>query len=132
MADEAAVNAGVKAVAADGNEVLLEKSAVQEFAEALMLVLDKHPEHRKAKILERIIEPERVIVFRVPWMTDRDPGSSPEGASPSPAADDAAAPRDTPDRGAPDAASGSPWSRSPGRPRTRSRPPAGPSRRSIP
>jgi len=34
-------------------------------------VLDKHPEYRSAKILERIIEPERVILFRVPWVDDR-------------------------------------------------------------
>jgi glutamate dehydrogenase (NADP+) len=45
--------------------------AVQEVAESLALVLDRHPEYRSAKILERIIEPERVIMFRVPWMDDR-------------------------------------------------------------
>ena len=44
--------------------------AVQEVVESLTLVLDKHPEYRKAKILERIIEPERVIMFRVPWQDD--------------------------------------------------------------
>jgi glutamate dehydrogenase (NADP+) len=44
--------------------------AVQEVAESLVLVLDKHPEYRSAKILERIIEPERVILFRVPWVDD--------------------------------------------------------------
>ena len=42
--------------------------AVQEVAESLALVLDRHPEYRHAKILERIIEPERVIMFRVPWV----------------------------------------------------------------
>jgi glutamate dehydrogenase (NADP+) len=36
----------------------------------LALVLDRHPEYRKAKILERIAEPERVILFRVTWMDD--------------------------------------------------------------
>lgn len=45
--------------------------AVQEVVESLSLVLDKHPEYRKAKILERIIEPERVIMFRVPWQDDK-------------------------------------------------------------
>ena len=45
--------------------------AVQEVAESLTLVLDQHPEYRKAKILERIIEPERVIMFRVPWQDDQ-------------------------------------------------------------
>ncbi|MBI3451085.1 MAG: NADP-specific glutamate dehydrogenase [Acidobacteria bacterium] len=44
--------------------------AVQEVAESLSVVLEKHPEYRKAKILERILEPERVIMFRVPWMDD--------------------------------------------------------------
>jgi glutamate dehydrogenase (NADP+) len=45
--------------------------AVQEVAESLSLVLDRHPEYRHNKILERIIEPERVIMFRVPWLDDR-------------------------------------------------------------
>jgi glutamate dehydrogenase (NADP+) len=45
--------------------------AVQEVAESLVLVLDRHPEYRSAKILERIIEPERVIMFRVPWVNDQ-------------------------------------------------------------
>jgi glutamate dehydrogenase (NADP+) len=45
--------------------------AVQEVAESLQLVLERHPEYRKAKILERIVEPERVILFRVPWVDDQ-------------------------------------------------------------
>jgi glutamate dehydrogenase (NADP+) len=45
--------------------------AVREVAESLEVVLDRHPEYRDAKILERIIEPERVIMFRVPWVDDR-------------------------------------------------------------
>ena len=45
--------------------------AVEEVVESLSLVLDQHPEYRKAKILERIIEPERVIMFRVPWQDDQ-------------------------------------------------------------
>ena len=45
--------------------------AAQEVVESLSLVFDKHPEYRKAKILERIIEPERVIMFRVPWTDDQ-------------------------------------------------------------
>ena len=44
--------------------------AVEEVVESLSLVLDRHPEYRAAKILERIIEPERVIMFRVPWRDD--------------------------------------------------------------
>jgi glutamate dehydrogenase (NADP+) len=45
--------------------------AVQEVAESLMPVIDKNPIFRKAKILERIAEPERVLMFRVPWMDDK-------------------------------------------------------------
>ena len=45
--------------------------AVQEVAESLSLVLERHPEYRTARILERIIEPERVIMFRVPWVDDQ-------------------------------------------------------------
>jgi len=45
--------------------------AVQEVVESLSLVLERHPEYRAAKILERIIEPERVLMFRVPWMDDQ-------------------------------------------------------------
>jgi len=45
--------------------------AVQEVAESLVRVLDQHPEYRAAKILERMIEPERVIMFRVPWTDDQ-------------------------------------------------------------
>src|ERR1700726_2319091 len=44
--------------------------AVEEVVESLTVVLDRHPDYRKAKILERIIEPERVIMFRVPWQDD--------------------------------------------------------------
>ena len=45
--------------------------AVQEVADSLSLVLERHPEYRSAKILERIIEPERIIIFRVPWVDDQ-------------------------------------------------------------
>src|SRR5947208_15442492 len=45
--------------------------AVQEVLDSLSLVLEQHPEYRRDKILERIIEPERVIMFRVPWRDDQ-------------------------------------------------------------
>lgn len=45
--------------------------AVSEVMESIKPVLDKNPEYRHAKILERIVEPERTIIFRVPWMDDR-------------------------------------------------------------
>ncbi len=45
--------------------------AVHEVLESLDLMLERRPEYRKARILERIVEPERVIMFRVPWLDDR-------------------------------------------------------------
>ena len=45
--------------------------AAQEVAESLDVVFDKHPIYREKKILERIAEPERVIMFRVPWIDDK-------------------------------------------------------------
>jgi glutamate dehydrogenase (NADP+) len=45
--------------------------AVREVFDSLRLALAKHPEYRAAKILERIVEPERVFMFRVPWFDDR-------------------------------------------------------------
>ncbi len=44
--------------------------AVEEVVESLDIVLERNPEYRKARIVERIIEPERVIMFRVPWLDD--------------------------------------------------------------
>nr|WP_320015299.1 NADP-specific glutamate dehydrogenase [uncultured Desulfobacter sp.] len=45
--------------------------AVQEVAESVKPVLDKNPGYRHAGIMERIVEPERVIQFRVPWVDDQ-------------------------------------------------------------
>jgi glutamate dehydrogenase (NADP+) len=45
--------------------------AVKEVFDSLRLVLAKHPEYQSARLLERIVEPERVIVFRVPWFDDQ-------------------------------------------------------------
>ena len=45
--------------------------AVKEVLECLGPVLDKRPEYVKAKILERLVEPERQVIFRVPWQDDR-------------------------------------------------------------
>ena len=38
---------------------------------SLRKVVDRHPEYRKAKLLERLTEPERIITFRVPWVDDK-------------------------------------------------------------
>jgi len=45
--------------------------AVKEVIASIKPVLDQHPEYRQSKIMERLIEPERVIMFRVPWVDDR-------------------------------------------------------------
>ena len=45
--------------------------AVREVAGSVELIFARHPEFRDARILERIIEPERVLMFRVPWVDDR-------------------------------------------------------------
>jgi len=44
---------------------------VREVTDSLEPVLDRHPEYRQAKMLERMVEPERVILFRLTWMDDR-------------------------------------------------------------
>jgi glutamate dehydrogenase (NADP+) len=44
--------------------------AVREFVQTITPVLERHPEYHKLGVLERILEPERVIMFRVPWMDD--------------------------------------------------------------
>ena len=44
--------------------------AVMEVAESLIPFINENPKYKKAKILERIVEPERVIMFRVPWVDD--------------------------------------------------------------
>src|SRR5512139_2085999 len=45
--------------------------AVREVVESIQPVMEANPRYRQAKILERITEPERVIMFRVPWMDDQ-------------------------------------------------------------
>ncbi len=45
--------------------------AVSEVVKSVKPVLDKHPEYRKEKILERMVEPERLVMFRVPWVDDK-------------------------------------------------------------
>jgi glutamate dehydrogenase/leucine dehydrogenase len=45
--------------------------AVQEVAESLLPFIEENPKYKNAKILERMTEPERVILFRVPWVDDK-------------------------------------------------------------
>ena len=45
--------------------------AVSEVVESVMPLIEKNPKYEKAKILERMTEPERTIIFRVPWINDK-------------------------------------------------------------
>ncbi|MDR1865472.1 MAG: NADP-specific glutamate dehydrogenase [Bacteroidales bacterium] len=45
--------------------------AVQEVVESLIPFVEENPKYKHAKVLERMTEPERVIIFRVPWVNDR-------------------------------------------------------------
>lgn len=45
--------------------------AVREVVESVMPFIEKNPQYQKAKILERMIEPERTVIFRVPWLDDQ-------------------------------------------------------------
>ncbi|MCQ2610870.1 MAG: NADP-specific glutamate dehydrogenase, partial [Treponema sp.] len=58
----------VKAKNADQPEFL---QAVEEVLTTLDPVVDKMPQLKKNAILERLVEPERVVMFRVPWMDDK-------------------------------------------------------------
>ena len=44
--------------------------AVEEVLVSIQPVLDRNPQYRQEAVLERITEPERTIIFRVPWMDD--------------------------------------------------------------
>ena len=58
-----------RVVARNANEPEFHQ-AVQEVLESLVAVLDKHPEYIELGIMESIVEPERQIMFRVPWADD--------------------------------------------------------------
>lgn len=45
--------------------------AVREVVETLIPYIEENPKYKQAKVLERMVEPERVIIFRVPWMDDK-------------------------------------------------------------
>ena len=45
--------------------------AVQEVVESVMPFIEENPQYKQAKILERVSEPERIIMFRVPWQDDK-------------------------------------------------------------
>lgn len=57
------------AIDRDPNELEFQQCVTEVYA-SLKLALDKKPQYRKAKILERLLEPERMVIFRVPWQDD--------------------------------------------------------------
>lgn len=59
-----------KVIAKNPGEVEFHQ-AVKEVVESIMPVIDENPKFRHGKILERITEPERIIMFRVPWIDDK-------------------------------------------------------------
>ena len=59
---------GLKQRNANESEFL---QAATEILESISHVFDKHPEYEKAGLLERFVEPERVILFRIPWVDDQ-------------------------------------------------------------
>ncbi len=61
----------VEAVKAKNPAEIEFHQAVIEVAESIELVYEKYPHYRAYKIFERMVEPERVIMFRVPWMDDQ-------------------------------------------------------------
>jgi len=59
-----------KVIAKNPSEVEFHQ-AVHEVVESLIPFIEEHPHYSEAKILERMVEPERVILFRVPWADDK-------------------------------------------------------------
>ena len=59
-----------KVIAKNPTEVEFHQ-AVHEVAESLIPFIEENPQYKEAKILERMVEPERVIMFRVPWLDDK-------------------------------------------------------------
>ncbi len=66
-----AVNAFMEGIVARNPGEKEFHQAVREVVETLMPYLEKNPKYQKAKILERLCEPERVFLFRVPWVDDK-------------------------------------------------------------
>ncbi len=59
-----------KVIAKNPSEVEFHQ-AVHEVVETIIPFIEENPQYKEAKILERIVEPERVILFRVPWLDDK-------------------------------------------------------------
>ena len=59
-----------KLIAKNPGEIEFHQAAI-EILESLELVFERHPEYVDANLLNRFVEPERVIMFRVPWVDDK-------------------------------------------------------------
>jgi glutamate dehydrogenase/leucine dehydrogenase len=59
-----------KVIAKNPSEVEFHQ-AVHEVVESIIPFVEENPQYKEAKVLERIVEPERVILFRVPWLDDK-------------------------------------------------------------
>ncbi|MCA9752091.1 MAG: glutamate dehydrogenase, partial [Gemmatimonadetes bacterium] len=70
MTGKSAVDAFMSDVIAKNPEQKEFHQAVREVAESIVPFLDRNPHYKHARILERMVEPERVIMFRVPWRDD--------------------------------------------------------------
>jgi glutamate dehydrogenase (NADP+) len=67
---DAKINEFVDSVKAKNSHEPEFLQAVQEVAETVIPFIEKNPEYQQGKLLERMVEPERVIMFRVPWLDD--------------------------------------------------------------
>ena len=68
---QAAVDAFMEGVVAKNGHEKEFLQAVHEVAETVIPFMEDHPQYKEAKILERMVEPERTIIFRVPWQDDQ-------------------------------------------------------------
>ena len=64
------IDAFMERVSAKNNHEPEFLQAVQEVAEAVIPFIESNPKYKVARILDRIVEPERTIMFRVPWLDD--------------------------------------------------------------
>lgn len=71
-AAEKEINAFMKRVIARNPGEKEFHQAVREVVESVTPFIEQHPKYKNAKIMERIVEPERVFMFRVPWLDDKN------------------------------------------------------------
>ncbi|PKM47760.1 MAG: NADP-specific glutamate dehydrogenase [Firmicutes bacterium HGW-Firmicutes-8] len=68
---KSSIDAFMQKVAANNPGEVEFHQAVHEVVSSIMPFIDENPKYKDAKILERMVEPERVIMFRVPWVNDK-------------------------------------------------------------